>query len=192
MTVPARTVALHPRGGYPICGRKKKQGPGICEQKAGWGTDHPGKGACKLHGGATPMKHGRYSQVADVRLGELLAELENDPAPLDVTPELQLMRALVRRFLERYDRTTAALLAWNETRGESERPVEVMRLDDVRPLVESITRIVARIEKAQSDRFIPRAKLLQLMQAMGRVVDSHVPEQLAEAIQEDWLRIQLP
>jgi hypothetical protein len=36
------------------CGAKKKQGPGHCTQVAGWGTDHPGVGRCKLHGGKTP------------------------------------------------------------------------------------------------------------------------------------------
>jgi hypothetical protein len=32
------------------CGAKKKRG-GLCGRPAGWGTDHPGTGKCKLHGG---------------------------------------------------------------------------------------------------------------------------------------------
>ncbi len=36
------------------CGGKKRQGEGTCTQAAGWGTDHPGFGRCKLHGGKTP------------------------------------------------------------------------------------------------------------------------------------------
>jgi hypothetical protein len=38
----------------PRCGARKRQGGGTCTQAAGWGTDHPGVGACKLHGGAMP------------------------------------------------------------------------------------------------------------------------------------------
>lgn len=34
------------------CGRTKRDGSGdSCKRPAGWGTDHPGEGACKLHGG---------------------------------------------------------------------------------------------------------------------------------------------
>ena len=36
------------------CGAKKRQGEGHCQQRAGWGTDHVGVGACKLHGGSMP------------------------------------------------------------------------------------------------------------------------------------------
>lgn len=36
------------------CGGKKKQSEGTCTRPAGWGTDHPGIGKCKLHGGCAP------------------------------------------------------------------------------------------------------------------------------------------
>src|SRR5690242_13968896 len=48
------------------CGARKRQPryPGDrCARPAGWGTEHYGFGRCKLHGGATPYKHGRYSRV---------------------------------------------------------------------------------------------------------------------------------
>ena len=38
-----------------ICGATKRQGDkSPCRRPAGAGTDHPGFGACKLHGGSTP------------------------------------------------------------------------------------------------------------------------------------------
>ncbi|MEA3401317.1 MAG: HGGxSTG domain-containing protein [Armatimonadota bacterium] len=50
------------------CGAKTRRGT-PCKQPAGWGTDHPGEGRCKLHGGASPrgrdhpsFKHGRWSR----------------------------------------------------------------------------------------------------------------------------------
>ena len=50
----------------PLCSARKRQPryPGeTCARPAGWGTGHPGFGRCKLHGGATPYKHGMYSRV---------------------------------------------------------------------------------------------------------------------------------
>lgn len=36
-----------------LCGATKRGG-GKCLQVAGWGTNHPGIGKCKIHGGSTP------------------------------------------------------------------------------------------------------------------------------------------
>jgi hypothetical protein len=37
------------------CGGKLKKGrDGTCKRPQGWGTDHPGTGRCKLHGGCAP------------------------------------------------------------------------------------------------------------------------------------------
>jgi hypothetical protein len=40
-----------------MCGAKKRNGE-TCRAYAGQGTDHPGTGACKFHGGSTP-NHGK-------------------------------------------------------------------------------------------------------------------------------------
>ncbi|GAB2331733.1 hypothetical protein [Streptomyces variabilis] len=51
------TVQEYPEGHdgpeHAKCGAKKRKGGGACGQTAGWGTDHPGTGPCKLHGGTT-------------------------------------------------------------------------------------------------------------------------------------------
>lgn len=55
-----------------LCGAKKKQPPhGPCTKTAGWGTDHPGLGKCKLHGGSggapsgnkNALTHGLYETL---------------------------------------------------------------------------------------------------------------------------------
>ena len=38
------------------CGAKTRAGT-PCAQPAGWGTDHPGQGRCRLHGGASLRGH---------------------------------------------------------------------------------------------------------------------------------------
>lgn len=102
------------------CGAKTRSGT-PCRRPAGWGTDHPSQGRCKLHGGATPIKHGRYSKITRPRIKELLDELEHDPDPLDLTPELKLLRALVQDYVERYDHLTEALHAWHNSFGSEYR-----------------------------------------------------------------------
>lgn len=51
-----------PGHGSPKCGARKRQGEGNCTRPAGWGTDHPGTGRCKLHGGATVSHRGAASE----------------------------------------------------------------------------------------------------------------------------------
>lgn len=103
------------------CGATARSTGKPCQRPAGWGTDHPGQGRCKLHGGKSPIKHGRYSKITRPRLRELLDQYENDPAPLDLLPEVKLLRALLTDFVERYDAITEATLAWHNSWGDKYR-----------------------------------------------------------------------
>lgn len=102
------------------CGAKTRAGT-PCKKQAGWGTDHRGQGRCRLHGGATPIKHGRYSKIQRPRLRELIDEFENDPAPLDLLPEVKLLRALLTDFIERYDEFVDSVHAWHASYTSSYR-----------------------------------------------------------------------
>lgn len=97
---------------HPTCGAKNRAGS-PCKQPAGWGTDHPGQGRCKLHGGKSLVKHGRYSTIQRPRIKELLQQFENDPNPLDLLPETQLLRALITDFIERWDHYTDLTHTWH-------------------------------------------------------------------------------
>ena len=47
---------------YETCGRTKRDGSGDpCTRPAGWGTDHPGEGACKFHGGNAGAPEGNQN-----------------------------------------------------------------------------------------------------------------------------------
>lgn len=81
---------------YWRCGRGDK-----CGQTAGWGTDHVGVGACKLHGGATPsgedhgaFKHGLYSDVIREEDKETLSTIEDmsTAAKLESTLNVQVLK----------------------------------------------------------------------------------------------------
>ena len=110
---------LDPTAGGRYCGAKLGKRVGTCRHKAGWATDHVGNGRCKNHGGLTPVKHGRYSSVTRPRLQNLIASFESDPDPLNLLPELALMRAVILDFIERYDEMHEGLMRWQLTFNKS-------------------------------------------------------------------------
>lgn len=76
----AQATVEDPTAGGKLCGGRRSDGQirqaveageedpwPWCRLRAGWGTDHPGAGSCKLHFGSTP--NGRKS--AQLRLEEL-------------------------------------------------------------------------------------------------------------------------
>lgn len=81
---PKQAVKVEKRGGSrkttkPLCGADTDHGP--CELRAGWGTDHVGKGKCRKHLGATRnhrRKAAREESLDFVR-GAMGAEVAADP-----------------------------------------------------------------------------------------------------------------
>lgn len=71
------------RDGQPFCGGEKRNGE-PCLREAGWGTDHPGTGKCKHHGGATQA--GRDAAAR--------AEVEGLATPIPVTPGQAILGVL--------------------------------------------------------------------------------------------------
>jgi hypothetical protein len=94
-----------------------------CRRRAGYLTDHLGHGRCARHGGSVPVKHGRYSTVRLESLRQIAEQMEADPDPLNILPELAQARALYVDFLNRYGEYAAALLAWHESWRAAARPV---------------------------------------------------------------------
>jgi hypothetical protein len=62
------------------CGGPRKHGAGPCTQTAGWGTDHPGTGRCKLHGGAT-YSHRRNAEQQRAQAAVVTFGLRRDVGP---------------------------------------------------------------------------------------------------------------
>lgn len=71
----------------PKCGANRKQTPGTCTRPAGWGTDHPGTGNCKLHGGKTPSGN-KHAQVVQAQRDVILFGAKRTIAPAEALLEL--------------------------------------------------------------------------------------------------------
>ena len=71
----------------------------LCRQRAGWGTDHPGTGHCKLHGGSAPVIHGLYSKTTTNRLTDRASQLRDDPSLLDLRDRIASQSAVIEEYL---------------------------------------------------------------------------------------------
>lgn len=127
------------------CGAKTRAG-GTCSFVAGYRTDHVGEGRCYLHGGATPIKHGRYSSITRESLRQLIEQHETDPDPLNILPELAASRALFVDFIQRYDEWRDALVAWHATYRLGTRPLDPARIQVLTDVIDRYEALVAEEE----------------------------------------------
>ena len=76
-----------------------------CRQLAGYGTDHPGEGRCRFHGGNSPVVHGlrRRYKAKSQSIAKIIEDLEADQKPYEILEEIQLARALLQKHLEDND-----------------------------------------------------------------------------------------
>lgn len=118
------TTPKEPHAGLQArCGARTRRSGGLCANVAGHRTNHVGQGRCYLHGGATPIRTGRYSTIKRERIRDLIEAHASDPEPLNILPEIAALRALFQDFIERYDEHTEALLAWHASFQLTRRPL---------------------------------------------------------------------
>lgn len=85
------TAAIDPgRDTKKHCGANKRQGEGTCARPAGWGTDHPGIGKCKLHGGGT-QSHKAAAKTEMARQAVVTYGL-----PREISPDVALLEEVWR------------------------------------------------------------------------------------------------
>src|SRR5262249_27164054 len=194
------------------CGALCKSTAKPCQNIAGKGTDHVGEGRCRLHGGATPIRHGLYSKVRRTRLGKRIAEIENDPDILDLYKELATLKALAEQAVEAYQQHEAALLAWY--RAESPAYTKLMETHDAgeirdallelrsigpkrpneRPDAKIIATLVGEIGRTQdrirqAETVVTRAQMLQVFDRMAGVVRQFTDEPTARQIRDGWMNL---
>lgn len=236
LPVPAATNALD----NPICNaRLRKRQDKRCQNPAGFRTDHRGQGRCYLHGGRTPIRTGRYSQIHRARLRELYDKHEADKDPLNILPEIAAGRMLFEDFINRYSKYRDALLDWHEsyvrgpqdalpklaelldeyehhirtgeptarqlgalaecrviqarlTKAQQNRPRQVIDIASAYQLLESITKMVERVERVRAANAISRADMLRVMTEFGRAVETYVKDPVAlQRIRDAWLAVHL-
>ena len=113
-------------------------------------------------------------------LGRLVAEMEQDPNPLDMIPELHQSRAIYAEYLRR-----------------CELPIEDPQHLNFKPeaaqqFLTEISKIVKRIEDVRAKNAVSRRDLMRVITEMGRIVDTLVQDpKTKEQIRKQWLRIKV-
>ena len=175
-----------------LCGAKNRLGR-PCQQPAGAGTDHPGEGRCRHHGGRSKTTHGRYSRYSSRRLADRLAHLDEDPDPLNLLPEVKMIRALASDFIDRYEEYRAALLQWNadeasEALAEKRkpRPQRILDISDASSLLEQVSRVVDKITKQQASDAVTIEQVSTWFHEFGKVVAKHADPTAVSRIEKEW------
>lgn len=176
--------------------RNKERGR-LCLQNKGTKTPHLGEGRCWLHGGLTPIKHGLSSLVQHGRLKDMLRKMaEIDHDILDLSPEINLLRAMTIDFVNRYDEFTDHLETWYNVLDENRRnqpiplppvPRKFPTLEDAGALLEAISRMVERVHKITREGSITLDQFRGLMTQMGMVVAQECSSAVElERIENGW------
>lgn len=104
--------------GKPKCGGKRRSADsnGLpCTRPAGWGTDHPGDGRCKLHGGST-RSHRTANQVTQAERAVATFGLPREIDPRDaLLEEIYRTAGAVDWLHQQVQRLEAEQVIWGKT-----------------------------------------------------------------------------
>lgn len=185
------TVELQPN--Y-FCRARNTKREKYCRAKAGQGTDHLAQGRCRNHGGATPITHGRYSDVLRGSVGEHLDRLtlETEKEQLDVLPEAQMLRAIVLSVGEKWEKFFEGITSYNddearEARAEERRPkfLAVPELADLADLAKKTAEIVNMVHKQRSSNAISLPDFHRLMAAMAGITATLLEKYFKNRVPQD-------
>jgi hypothetical protein len=180
----------------PKCGGKKRQPPyGPCTRPAGWGTNHPGTGRCKLHGGST-QSHNEAAQVEQARRDVELFGAAKDVHPAQALLELvQWTAGEVDYWRARVREIEVADLTWGTTKvkeGGDDRGTT----QEAKPAVEYVMLVDAsnRLEKYASAalRAGVDAALVRIAESQGSRLFDAIEQILAALGLTDQQRALVP
>jgi hypothetical protein len=181
-----------------ICGRRNKQDE-PCGLSAGHQTDHPGRGACKFHGGASPRgkehgqyKHGGYVEGFSLYYPEGLQQKIEEAREID---ELQLLRETIRyhagRIAEKMERLREQenVHRPRQLRDAADEVMAAMRAGNADEMYEALQELRGLASAAADEEEAYR----EVERLMGRM-DGHIQSQwkiLKEAqqlVQLEWIQ----
>jgi predicted signal transduction protein with EAL and GGDEF domain len=135
----------------------------------------------------------RYSVIKHRKLGKHLETLEmHDRDLMDLGPEVQLLRALVIDFVERYDDFVEALLQWYAEQDGDTRPRKIVDIQEAGTLIEKVARIVKTMHSIQQSGSITLVTFKRVMESMGLAVSKYVEDpSVLQAIEDEWSNLPL-
>lgn len=152
-----------------------------CKNPAGFRTNHPGEGKCYLpgHGGCSygrPLKTGRYAKSLHGRLGKKIREYLEDPDPMDLRPELAVLRARVSFLTEKLDKANPGAAGKADKRLDAEAVLDV---------VHGIQKIVDTISKVQTRKALTAQESLYILVSLADILQTEIHYIRTEAISDE-------
>lgn len=121
-------------------------------------------------------RRGRYVGLHGTDVGNRALLHEHDPAPLDVTGELAMTRAVL-------ERVTLAI--------EADEGVDLDAVKIVARMLEQVSKMVHRIETIRAHDSISRKDFVRLMSEMGKAVRLYCTPEQARKISEHVMALRL-
>ena len=152
------------------CGKRTTAG-GKCRRGAGWGTQHPGRGACKLHGGRAPTHNTRAARE------EAQEQLVAWGLSVEIEPQEALLQCVYR---------SAGLVSYFNTR--------VVELKDEAVAAGGDLALWLRLEREETERLARFSKMaLDAGVAERRVrIAERTAQIIAQALEETLAPLDLP
>src|SRR5438874_535830 len=120
------------------CGGRKRQGDGTCARPAGWGTNHPGAGRCKLHGGCAPSGRSAGQQVLAEQAVKTYG-LSIDVSPTDaLLEEVRWTAGHVAWLRARVQEVEQDALIWGRTKREDHGATEFPGINETEQAAPSV------------------------------------------------------
>lgn len=193
-----------------ICGAKTRAGT-PCQQRAGWGTNHVGKGRCKLHGGKSTgpkdgtrkskdMKnnkngvttHERESIVFDHLEGEekeLLKQIDLDELK-QIDNEIKLTDIRLRRMMGRIAKLQESNMVAVET-SEKTVPVDIEGNTITSEVIEKKQDSLSQIQNIEDAITRVQSQKLRLIKTKSELETNLGIETEYKQIQIDKLKAQI-
>lgn len=187
------------------CGKPANDG-NPCTLEKGFGTEHLGTGFCKFHGGNAPVSI--YTQLKRSAIKDALVKVREGVAdPLDLTPELELLRGIVLEFHDRYEEFKEGILAFKSSYDENmklflgsdspldwakaraylreaallERPKEVIDVAFCSVLIDRVGKMVERMHKMKMDESLTPDMIRKYRDALVQaVIETCTAEQIEQ------------
>ena len=155
------------------CGGKLRQGTGTCKRPAGAGTDHPGFGQCKLHGGSTP---GGVKAAAKAEGRWLLGQLIPDRGPVtDPLAELRQLGALVMQWMRACESAleTLSTYRYESVGGGEQLRAEVAMFERSMDRAATFLATLAKLGLDERQVAVSEAKANMLLRALEAGLAEH-------------------
>jgi len=133
----------------------------------------------------------RYRKIGNSAIREQFKKLDTMERNIfDLVPEIQLMRAMMVDYVERFYTFRTALMKWYK--DGKQKPRMALDITEAAHLIEAVSRIIERQHRIERSGSIDLETFRRATEAMGIIVAKHVRDgKVLKAIEDEWSQVSL-